>query len=72
MHLQKSIKEFPSPEKFVELMEGLKCPVKSGDSDGELQTDTFGSFRVKEVINLNFGSVQIYVATPILKKHVTE
>jgi len=71
MHLQKSIKEFPSPSEFVALMEGLKCPVKSADGV-ELEIDTFGSFRVKEVVNLNFGSVQIYVATPILKKYVTE
>lgn len=73
MHLQKSIKDFPSPTEFVKLIEGLKCPVKSsGDGGEELEIDTFGSFRVKEVVNLNFGSVQIYVATPILKKHVTE
>mmetsp|Transcript_30278 Transcript_30278/g.62912 ORF Transcript_30278/g.62912 Transcript_30278/m.62912 type:complete len:344 (+) Transcript_30278:31-1062(+) len=71
MHLQKSIKEFPSPEKFVEMMEGLKCPARSPEND-ELEVHTFGAFRVTEVINLNFGSVQIYVATPILKKYVTE
>lgn len=70
MHLQKSIKEFPSPPEFVKLMEGIKCPVKG--SDGELEIDTFGSFRVKEVVNLNFGSVQIYVAAPILNKLVKE
>lgn len=80
MHLQKSIKDFPSPPEFVALMEGLRCPIKNGGGDGadddvndrKLQFDTFGSFRVKEVINLNFGSVQIYVATPILNKYVTE
>ncbi len=71
MHLQKSIKDFPSPEKFVEIMEGLKCPVRSQENE-ELEINTFGAFRVTEVINLNFGSVQIYVATPILKKYVTE
>ncbi|KAL7542400.1 hypothetical protein ACHAXR_013403, partial [Thalassiosira sp. AJA248-18] len=73
MHLQKSIKEFPSPPDFVALMEGLKCPIKSSSGDEEeLEIDTFGSFRVKEVVNLNFGSVQIYVASPILNKYVTE
>jgi demethylmenaquinone methyltransferase/2-methoxy-6-polyprenyl-1,4-benzoquinol methylase len=71
MHLQKSIKEFPSPKEFVALMEGLKCPVWN-DDDGEMQIDTFGAFRVKEVVNLNFGSVQIYVAIPVLKQLVTE
>jgi demethylmenaquinone methyltransferase/2-methoxy-6-polyprenyl-1,4-benzoquinol methylase len=70
MHLQKSIKEFPSPAEFVALMEGLKCPVVNGE--GEMEVDVFGSFRVKEVVHLNFRSVQIYVATPILKKMVTE
>lgn len=71
MHLQKSIKEFPSPTEFVALMEGIKCPVKNGDT-GELEVDTVGTFRVKEVIQLNFGSVQIYVANPIVMKYVTE
>jgi len=74
MHLQKSIKDFPSPPEFVALMEGLRCPMKVGDeSDNDKSDiDTFGSFRLKEVVNLNFGSVQIYVATPILKEYVTE
>ncbi|KAL3826414.1 hypothetical protein ACHAXA_008622 [Cyclostephanos tholiformis] len=72
MHLQKSIADFPSPTEFVKLMEHLKCPTKKVGGDGELEIDTFGSFRVTEVINLNFGSVQIYAATPILKKFVTE
>jgi len=72
MHLQKSIQEFPSPSEFVKLIEGVKCPIKSTDEEGEVQIDTFGSFRVKEAVNLNFGSVQIYVATPYLKTYVTE
>ncbi|KAL3788981.1 hypothetical protein HJC23_012686 [Cyclotella cryptica] len=71
MHLQKSINEFPSPKEFVQLMEGLKCAVWNEESK-ELAIDTFGSFRVTEVVNLNFGSVQIYVANPILKQLVTE
>ena len=70
--LVKSIQEFPSPSEFVKLIEGVKCPIKSTDEEGEVQIDTFGSFRVKEVVNLNFGSVQIYVATPYLKTYVTE
>ncbi|KAL7545312.1 hypothetical protein ACHAWF_008664 [Thalassiosira exigua] len=69
MHLQKSIKDFPSPSEFVALMEGLRCPVKDGD---ELSINSVGSFRVKEVVNMNGGSVQIYLATPILKTYVTE
>lgn len=72
MHLQKSIKEFPSPPEFVALMEGLKCRIKSAEDGEEWDISAFGSFRVKEVVNLNFGSVQIYVATPIVSKYVTE
>jgi len=72
MHLQKSIADFPPPTEFVKLMESLKCPIKKVGGDEELEIDTFGSFRVKEVINMLFGSVQIYIATPILKKYVTE
>lgn len=72
MHLQKSITDFPSPPEFVALMEGLKCRIRGGDDGEEWEIDTFGSFRVKKVVDLNFGSVQIYVATPILKKYVTE
>lgn len=71
MHLQKSINEFPSPKEFVALIEGLKCPVKGIDGV-ETEIDTYGSFRVEDTINLNFGSVQIYTATPILRKLVTE
>lgn len=53
MHLQNSIKEFPSPIEFKALMEGLSCGKRNG------------SFRVDNLINLNFGSVQLYIATPI-------
>eukprot|EP00526_Cylindrotheca_closterium_P018111 CAMPEP_0113630538 /NCGR_PEP_ID=MMETSP0017_2-20120614/15867_1 /TAXON_ID=2856 /ORGANISM="Cylindrotheca closterium" /LENGTH=298 /DNA_ID=CAMNT_0000541007 /DNA_START=68 /DNA_END=964 /DNA_ORIENTATION=- /assembly_acc=CAM_ASM_000147 len=56
MHLQNSIKEFPSPKEFAALMEGLKC--------GE---DGNGSFRVDNLIQMNFGSVQLYLSTPIVK-----
>lgn len=56
MHLQNSIKEFPSPKNFSAMMEGLSC----GD-DGN------GTFRVDELIQMNFGSVQLYLATPIYK-----
>jgi len=71
LHLQTSIRDFPPPAQFVALMEGLKCPVRNGDGH-ERAVDRFGAFRVQEVVNLNFGSVQIYLATPVLKKYVTE
>lgn len=54
MHLQNSIADFPSPKEFANLMETLQC--------GDKNT---GTFRVDDVIQLNFGSVQLYLATPI-------
>ncbi len=54
MHLQNSIEDFPSPKDFVALMEGLSC-----GKEGK------GRFRVDDLIQLNFGSVQLYLATPI-------
>ena len=54
MHLQNSIKEFPSPKEFKIIMETLKC-----GQDGK------GKFRVDNLIQMNFGSVQLYLATPI-------
>lgn len=55
MHLQNSIKEFPSPKEFVALMEGVKCG-----------TQGMGSFKVENVKYLNFGSVILYLATPLV------
>lgn len=56
LHLQNSIKDFPTPPNFVKLMEGLSC--------GENGT---GRFRVNEVKQMNFGSVQLYEMTPIIE-----
>jgi len=69
MHLQKSIKDFPTPSEFVKKMEGIKCPIRKEEDEGR---QVFGTFRVAKVVNLNFGSVQIYVANPIMKEYVTE
>ena len=52
MHLQNSIKEFPSPKEFVALMESIDCSHR-------------GTFKVESVTHLNFGSVQLYLAIPI-------
>lgn len=57
MHLQKSIKEFPAPKEFVALMEGVQC------GKGKK-----GSFQVEDVKYLNFGSVVLYLASPIVSK----
>jgi demethylmenaquinone methyltransferase/2-methoxy-6-polyprenyl-1,4-benzoquinol methylase len=56
LHLQNSIKDFPSPKEFGALMESLEC--------GE---DGRGAFRLDELIQMNFGSVQLYVTTPITR-----
>ena len=45
-HLQNSIQNFPSPKDFKKLVDQLQC--------------TDGSFTVDEIMDLNFGSVQIY------------
>ena len=55
LHLQNSIKEFPSPSDFKVLMEGLQCSM--GDND-------IGAFTVEEIRQMNFGSVQLYLARP--------
>jgi len=57
MHLQNSIKEFPPPKEFVALMEGVQC------GRGKQ-----GSFQVEDVKYLNFGSVVLYLASPIVSK----
>ena len=59
MHLQNSIKEFPSPTEFVSLMEGLDCDIENGK--GQMR----GNFRVDKLRHMNFGSVQLYLATPV-------
>lgn len=59
LHLQNSIKDFPSPKEFVTLMESVEC-----GEDGQ------GTFRLDELIQMNFGSVQLYVATPITRASV--
>lgn len=52
MHLQKSIREFPSPKEFVNELEELKCMNKK-------------SYRVQKLIQMNFGTVQLYVILPL-------
>ena len=47
-HLQNSIKEFPTPKEFGQIVESLEC--RPGEK----------AFRLDEIVHLNFGSVQIY------------
>jgi demethylmenaquinone methyltransferase/2-methoxy-6-polyprenyl-1,4-benzoquinol methylase len=61
LHLQNSIKDFPSPKNFVKMMEGLSC--------GENGT---GRFIVDELKQMNFGSVQLYVTRPVADLVVAE
>jgi len=53
-HLQNSIKDFPAPRQFGELMEGLDCST--------------GTFRLEDLVQMNFGSVQLYVTRTVRKQ----
>jgi demethylmenaquinone methyltransferase / 2-methoxy-6-polyprenyl-1,4-benzoquinol methylase len=55
-HLQNSIQDFPSPKDFGKILEGLDCK------------ESNGAFRLDELIQMNFGSVQLYVSTAIRKQ----
>lgn len=75
LHLQNSIKEFPSPMEFKALMEGLTCSVDISTitvgANGEKGVETMtGAFRVEEVRQMNFGSVQLYLASPYVGKRI--
>jgi demethylmenaquinone methyltransferase / 2-methoxy-6-polyprenyl-1,4-benzoquinol methylase len=61
-HLQSSIQDFPTPNEFVKLLEGLDC---GGDQESNDKSSSIGAFRVEELVQMNFGSVQLYVATAI-------
>lgn len=56
LHLQNSIKDFPTPKEFGALMERIEC-----GEDGK------GAFHLDELVQMNFGSVQLYVATQITR-----
>ena len=55
LHLQNSIQHFPTPVEFGNMMENLQCP----------ESVTTGAFRLERLQHLNFGSVQLYVATAV-------
>mmetsp|Transcript_22538 Transcript_22538/g.51987 ORF Transcript_22538/g.51987 Transcript_22538/m.51987 type:complete len:332 (-) Transcript_22538:265-1260(-) len=55
LHLQNSIKHFPTPAEFVQQLESLDCS----------SSISAGSFRVDDLIHMNFGSVQLYILTAI-------
>ena len=69
LHLQNSIKDFPSPTKFASIMENLQCNNSinsNAEGDGTSATESTEGrnyFRVDDIVQMNFGSVQLYVAT---------
>ena len=69
LHLQNSIKDFPSPTKFASIMENLQCNnsnnsnAEGDDTSATESTEGRNYFRVDDIVQMNFGSVQLYVAT---------
>jgi demethylmenaquinone methyltransferase/2-methoxy-6-polyprenyl-1,4-benzoquinol methylase len=57
LHLQNSIKDFPTPPEFARLMENLEC----GDQGR-------GHFAVEEIVQMNFGSVQLYITRAVTRE----
>ena len=57
LHLQNSIKDFPTPPEFVKLIEQTQCET--------------GTFQVEELVQLNFGSVQLYVSRVLRREEDT-
>jgi demethylmenaquinone methyltransferase/2-methoxy-6-polyprenyl-1,4-benzoquinol methylase len=55
LHLQNSIDQFPTPTEFIQSMEHVRCP----------RPDDDGTFQVNKLHEMNFGSVQLYLASPI-------
>ena len=66
-YLQQSIDDFPSPSEFVTLLEGLRCDVRGAANDTKINKNVVGYFKVDELVNLNFGSVQLYTMTALLR-----
>jgi demethylmenaquinone methyltransferase/2-methoxy-6-polyprenyl-1,4-benzoquinol methylase len=62
-YLQQSIEEFPSSSEFQKLLETLSCTNidSTNKNEKESSSNSLGAFIVTEVINLNFGSVKIYI-----------
>lgn len=77
-YLQKSIKEFPKPNDFINTIRNLQCDTtdttttdssdntettcKADDNNGNSCKKTL-SYQFNEVRHLNFGSVQLYIMT---------
>lgn len=61
-HLQNSIQNFPSPEDFTTMINGLQCSNNDKDNDDDDNSEQRISFHVEEVqdVAATFGAVQIY------------
>lgn len=66
-HLQKSINDFPSYKEFINIIENVNCSIDN-NNDNDNTPIKVTSFKVDELIQLNFGSVQLYVTTKIIKQ----
>jgi demethylmenaquinone methyltransferase/2-methoxy-6-polyprenyl-1,4-benzoquinol methylase len=64
IHLQNSIKEFPSPEDFKQRLQTLECPLRNDHEDSYFYV---GYYEMEEVRHMNFGSVQLYVGKAAVK-----
>lgn len=62
-HLQNSIKDFPSPNDFVNVLESLDCQQNGRGRN---------FFKVEELRQLNFGSVQLYIMRTVKEEAVSE
>jgi demethylmenaquinone methyltransferase/2-methoxy-6-polyprenyl-1,4-benzoquinol methylase len=59
-HLQNSIRDFPTPSEFVQLLESLQC------------VDSGGDFQLEKLLQMNFGSVQLYMSRVRKRPRVEE
>ena len=76
IHLQNSIKEFPSPEQFNNQLQNLECSLlnnnrediyDNNDNDNNDNDLYFGYYNMQPVKNMNFGSVQLYIGRTAMK-----
>ena len=65
VHLQNSIKEFPSPEHFQQQLQNLSCTLSPRDDDYDSSYE--GYFTMEPIQHMNFGSVQLYIGRATVK-----
>ena len=77
IHLQNSIKEFPSPEQFNNQLQNLECSLLNNNREDTNDTNDNGNnndndlyvgyYNMQPVKNMNFGSVQLYIGRTAMK-----